>query len=153
MVLAAHHAAIDADVHDVGLGIFGDDAAVGEDVAAAVGSVPLWHREFIKIDIFAGDDVLFDRTGLDDFRRDVAGQNGAAELDQFARMGVGWQAEHHGDAARVRQAAGEDLVAAAVGAVVADIVEQHRRPGAGTLRQARDGAEFDVPIDLGIDRV
>ena len=39
-----------------------------------------------------------------------------------------------------------------VGAVVLDVVEQQRRPGAGALRQPRDGAELDVPIDLGVDR-
>ena len=38
-----------------------------------------------------------------------------------------------------------------IGAVVADIVEQHRGPGAGALRQPRDGAELDIPIDFGVD--
>ena len=66
-------------------------------------------------------------------------------------MRVGRQPEHHGDAARARQPAGEHLAAAGIGAVIADIVEQQSRPGAGALRQPRNGAELDIPIDLGVD--
>ena len=151
VVLVADHAAIDADIHHIGVGILGDDAAVSHDVAAAVEPVPLRHRQLVEIDVIAFDDVLLDRTGRDDFRRNGVGQHGAAELDQFARMRVRRHAEHHGDAARARQAAGEDLAAARIGAVVLDVVEQHRGSGAGALRQPRDGAELDIPIDLGFD--
>ena len=152
-ILARHHAAIDADIHDVGGGILGDDAAVGEDVAAAVGAVPLRRREIVEVDVVAFDDVLLHRSGGDDFRRDGVGEHGAAELDQFARMGVGRQAQHHGDAAVARQAAGEHAAATRVLAVVADSVESERRPGAGPLRQPRHGAELDIPVHLGVDRM
>ena len=68
-VLAGDHAAIDADIHHAAVGILGDDAAIGENVAAAVGTVPMRHRELIKIDVVAFDDVFLHRTGLDDVRR------------------------------------------------------------------------------------
>ena len=100
LVLAADHAAIDADIHHAGVGILGDDAAIGENVAAAVDPIPLRHRKFVEIDIVAFDDVLLDRAGLDDFRRHAAGEHGAADLHQFARMRVGREPEHHGDAPR-----------------------------------------------------
>ena len=151
LVLVRDHAAIDADIHHAAIGIFGDDTAVGHDVAAAVEPVPLRHREFVEIDVVALDDVFLARAGLDEFRLHAFGEHGAAELDQFARMRVGGQAEHHGDAARARQAAGEDLAAARIGAIIADIVEQDGGPGAGALRQPRDGAELDIPVDLGVD--
>ena len=150
-ILAADHAAVDADIRHAGIGILGDDAAIRHDVAATVGTIPLRHRQFEKIDIVAFDDVLLHRPGLDHVRRHAAGQQRAAELDELARMRVGRQPEHHGDAARARQPAGKHLAAAGIGAVIADIVEQQRRPGAGALRQPRDGAELDIPIDLGVD--
>ena len=122
-ILAADHAAIDADIHDAADRILGDDAAIGHDVTAAVRSIPLRHRKFVQIDVVAFDDVFLRRTGLDDFRRQALRQNTAAELDQFARMGVGRQTQHHGDAARAGQSAGENLTAPRIGAVVADIAE------------------------------
>ena len=67
-------------------------------------------------------------------------------------MGVGRQSHHHGDAAIAAEAAGEHRAAAGgVLVVVLDVVEQQRRAGARPLRDARDGAELDVPIDLGVD--
>src|SRR6185503_16254980 len=48
--------------------------------------------------------------------------------------------------------AGEHRAAARVVLVVVlDIGEQQRRTGAGALRHPGDGAELDVPIDLGVD--
>src|SRR5262249_28645925 len=35
--------------------------------------------------------------------------------------------------------------------VVLDVVEDERLAGAGPLRQPHDGAELDVPVDLGVD--
>ncbi len=66
-------------------------------------------------------------------------------------MSVGRQTQHHGNAARAGQSAGENLTTPRIGAVVADIAEQQRWSGAGALRQAGNGAELDVPIDLGVD--
>src|ERR1700722_20559263 len=86
-VLAGHHAAIDADIHHAGCWVLGDDAAISEDVAAAVGAIPLRCRKIVEIDVVAFDDVLFHRTGRNDLRRYRAGEDGAAELDQFAWMG------------------------------------------------------------------
>ena len=43
--LPADHAAINSDIHDIGVGILGDDAGIGEDVAPAVEAVPLAARE------------------------------------------------------------------------------------------------------------
>ncbi len=37
--------------------------------------------------------------------------------------------------------------------IVFDVVEKQRRAITRTLRQAHDGSEFDVPIDLGVDFV
>src|SRR5262249_61877940 len=34
---------------------------------------------------------------------------------------------------------------------VLDVVEDERLAGAGPLRQPHDGAELDVPVDLGVD--
>ena len=69
-------------------------------------------------------------------------------------MRVRRQPEHHGDAAVVVQRRAEDAAAAALRLVVVlDVVEQQRRAGAGALRQPHDGAELDVPIDLGVDLV
>ena len=36
-------------------------------------------------------------------------------------------------------------------AVYLDVVEDERLAGAGALRQPHDGAELDVPVDLGVD--
>ncbi len=134
-VLARHHAAIDADIHHAGVMILGDDTAVGENIAAAIGAIPLRRRKIVEVDVVAFDDVLFHRTGGDDLRRDRAGEDGAAKLHQFARMGVGWAAHQHGDAAVARQPAGEHLPAARVLAVIADLVEQQSLAGARPLRQ------------------
>jgi hypothetical protein len=122
-ILAADHAAIDPDIHYAAYRILGDDPAIGHDVTAAVRSIPLRHRKFVQIDVVTFDDVFLGRPGLDDFRRQALRQNAAAELDQFARMGVGRQAQHHGDTARAGQSAGENLAAPRIGAVVADITE------------------------------
>ena len=129
-------------------------AGIGDDIAAAVEPVPVRRREVVEVDVLAGDDVLLARAVLDDARRDAALHDGAAELDQLARMGVGRQAEHHGDAAVVVERGAEDAAAAARRRVVVlDVVEQERRAGAGALRQPHDGAELDVPVDLGVDLV
>ena len=153
LVFCRHHAAIDADIHHAAVGILRHHAAVSKNVAAAVDAIPLRHRKLVEIDVLALDDVFLDRPGLDDFRRNRFVQDRAAELHQLARMGVRLKPKHHGDATRTRKPAGEDLMATAVRAVIADVAEEQRRPGAGTLRQARDGAKFDVPIDLGLDVV
>ena len=129
-------------------------AAVGQEIAAAVDPVPLRHRKFEQVDVLAGDDVLLAGALLDDARRDAAFDDVAADLDELARMGVGRQAHHHGDAAIAAEPAGEHRAAAGgVLVVVLDVVEQQRRAGARALGDARDGAELDVPIDLGVDLV
>ena len=110
------------------------------------------RRELVEIDIRALEDVLLHRSGGDDFGRHAAGENGAADLDQLARMGVGRQPQHHRDAAVVVERGAEDAPAAARGRVVVlDVVEDERLAGAGPLRQPHDGAELDVPVDLGVD--
>ncbi len=153
-VVARHHAAIDADIHDPGFGILGDAAAIGEEIAPAVEPVPMRRRKLVEIDVRAGEDVLLHRAGGDDLRRDAAGEDGAADLDQLARMGVGRQPQHHCDAPVAQQRGSEDAAAAAVRLVVVlDVVEQQRLAGPGALRQPRDGAELEVPIDLGVDLV
>ena len=152
LVARRQHAAIDADIHHPGRRVLGHHARIGDEIAAAVEPVPVRHREVVEIDVLAGDDVLLDRAGLDDPRRDRALENVAADLDQFARMGVGRQAQHDGDAPIVVERGAEHAPAAAVRLVVVlDVVEQHRPPGAGPLRQPHDGAELDVPIHLRID--
>ncbi len=150
-VLARHHAAIDADVHHAGVVVLGDAAAIGEEVAAAVEPVPPRRRQLVEVDVVAGDDVLFDRAGGDDFWRNASREHVAAELDELARMGVGRHAHHHGDAPVARQAAAEDAAAPSVGAVVLDVVEQQRRAVAGALGEPHHGAELDIPVDLGVD--
>ncbi len=150
--MAGDHAAVDTDIHDSGFGILGDAAAVGEEVAAAVEPVPMGRRKLVEIDIRALEDVLLHWSGGDDFGRHAAGEDGAADLDQLARMGVGRQPQHHRDAAVVVERRAEDLPAAARRRVVVlDVVEDERLAGAGSLRQPHDGAELDVPVDLGVD--
>jgi hypothetical protein len=62
------------------------------------------------------------------------------------------QTEHHVDAAVVRQAAPKQAAAsAAFRVVVRDVVEEQRRAVAGALREAHDGAELYVPVDLRVD--
>ena len=151
-VLGGHHAAIDADVLHAGGRVLGDHAAIGEDVAAAIDPVPLRHRKLVEVDVLAGDDVLLAGAVLDDARRDTALEQRAADLDQLARMRVRRQPHHHGDAAIAAEPAGEHRAAARVVLVVVlDVGEQQRRTGAGALRHPGDGAELDVPIDLGVD--
>src|SRR5262249_53648020 len=113
LVAPRQHAAVDADVHDTGVGILGHASAVGDDVAAAVEPVPIGRRKLIKIDVLAGDLVLLHRAVFDDARGDAAVEDAAADLHQFARMGVGRKAQHHGDAAIAREAATEHAAAAA----------------------------------------
>src|SRR5665647_1348578 len=151
-VAARHHAAIDADVHDIGGGILGHDAAIGEDVAPAVEPVPVRDREIIEVDVFAGDDVLFHRPGLDDPGRDAAVEDVAADLHQFARMRIRRKPQHHGDAPVARQAIAEKAPAAAIRLVIIlDVVEQQRRAGSSALRQAHDGPDLDIPVDFSAD--
>ena len=150
-VLARHHAAIDADVHHAGVVVLGDAAAIGEEIAPAVEPVPPRRRQLVEVDVVAGDDVLLHRPGGDDLRRDAAGEHVAAELHEVARMGVGRDAHHHGDAPVARQAAAEDAAAPGVGAIVLDVVEQQRRAVAGALGEPHHGAELDIPVDLGVD--
>ena len=68
-VAAGDHAAIDADVHDVGGRILGHDAGIGDEIAPAVEPVPVRRRQLVEIDVLADDDVLLARAGLDDARR------------------------------------------------------------------------------------
>jgi len=151
-VMAGDHAAIDADIHDAGFGILGDAAAIGQEIAAAVEPVPIGRRKLVEIDVRPLEDVLLHRSGGDDLRRDAAGEDGAADLDQLARMGVGRQPQHHGDAAVIVERGAENAPAAARRRVVVlDVVEDERLAGAGPLRQPHDGAELDVPVDLGVD--
>ena len=151
-VVTADHAAIDADIHHAGFGILGDAAAISEEIAAAVEPVPMRRRKLVEVDVGAFEDVLLYRSGGDDLRRNAARQNGAADLDQLARMRVRRQAQHHRDAAVAVEAGAEDATAAALRLVVVlDVVEEQRLAGAGALRQPHDGAELDIPIHLGVD--
>src|SRR5260370_39935978 len=79
----------------------GDAAAVGEEIAPAVEPVPMGRRKLVEVDVRALENVLLHWSGGDDFGRDAPGEDGAADLDQLARMGVGRQPQHHGDAAGV----------------------------------------------------
>ena len=114
VVLVGDHAAIDADIHHAGFRIARDAAAVGLQVAAAVDPVPPRGGKRVEIDVVALEDVLLARAGVDDLRRDRSGEDGAADLDQLARMRVGRQPEHHGDAAIAVERRAEDAAAAAV---------------------------------------
>ena len=62
MVFFADHAAVGANVEGAVVGIAGHHAARSHDVAAAVERIPLGHRQLIKIDTVALDDVFFDRS-------------------------------------------------------------------------------------------
>src|SRR5215471_3029 len=150
-VLARHHAAINADIHHAAVVILGDAAPIGEEIAPAIKAVPPRRRQLVEIDIVAGDDVLFHRTGADDLRRHGTAEHIAAELDQIARVGVGGDPEHHGDAAVTREPAAEHAAATRIRPIVPDVVEHHGRAVAGALGEPHHGADLDVPIDLGID--
>ena len=151
-IATCQHATIDADVHHIGRRILGDHASIGENVAAAVEPVPMRHRKVVQVDVFAGDDVFLHRSGFDDPRRNAAIETGAADLHEFARVRVGREPQHHGNAPIARQAVGEDPAAAAVRfVIILDVVEQQRRAGARALRQSRDGAKLDIPVNLGVD--
>lgn len=112
LVLARHHAAIDADIHHAGVGVFTDAPCIGDEIASAIGAVPMRRRQLIKIDVLAFDDVFFHRAAGNDLGRHGAGENAAADLHQLARMGVGGQTQHHRDAPIARQRTGEDAPAA-----------------------------------------
>ena len=151
-IVAGEHAAVDADVHGSRFRVPGDAAAVGEEVAAPVEPVPMRRGKLVEIDVGAGEDVLLRRPGGDDLGRDRAAQDGAGDLDQLARVAVGRQPQHHGDAAVIIERGAEDAPAAARRRVVVlDVVEDERLAGAGPLREPHDGAELDVPVDLGSD--
>ena len=149
--LARHHAAIDADIHHAGVVVLGDAAAIGKEIAPAVEPVPPRRRKLVEVDVVAGDDVLLHRAGGDDLRGNAAAEHVAAELHEFARMGVGRDAEHHGDAPIARQPAAEHPAAPGIGAIVLDVVEQQRRAVAGALGEPHDGADLDIPVDLRVD--
>src|SRR5262249_61778775 len=87
-VAAADHAAIDADVHDAALGILGDDAGIGDDVAAAVEPVPIGDGKRIEIDGVPADDVFLTGAVLHDLWRDPFLQQRAADPDQLPRMAL-----------------------------------------------------------------
>ena len=149
--LARHHATVDADIHHAGVVVLGDAAAIGEEIAPAVEPVPPRRWKVVEVDVGAGDDVLLHRAGGDDPGGNAAAENVAAHLHEFARMGVGGDAEHHGDAPVARQPAAEHPPAPGIGAIVLDVVEQQRRAVAGALGEPHDGADLDLPVDLRID--
>src|ERR1043166_8253023 len=141
-IAARQHAAINAHIHDAGVGIFRDAARIGDDVAPAVEPVPIRHRKFIKVDVLAGDLVLLDRTVVNDAGSDAPVEDSAADLHQLARVGIGRKSQHHGDAAITGEAAAEDAAAAAPRLVVVLYVcEKQRGPGAGALGKPHDRAE------------
>src|SRR5258706_16293502 len=121
-VLACHHTATNADIHHAGVEVLGDAASVGEQVAPAVEPVPPRRRQLIKVDIVSGDDVLFHRARADDLWWNAAVEHVATELDQIARMGVGSDAEHHGDTAITCEPAAEHAPAARICPVILDVV-------------------------------
>src|SRR5260370_42098914 len=101
----------------------GGAAAVGEEMAPAVEPVPMGRRKLVEVDVRALENVLLHWSGGDDFGRDAPGEDGAADLDQLAGMGVGRQPQHHGDAAVVVERGTEDAPAAARGGgVVPEVV-------------------------------
>ena len=150
-IVAGEHAAVDADVHGSRFRVPGDAAAVGEEVAAPVEPVPMRRGKLVEVDVGALEDVLFHGAGGDDFRRDAAVEDSAAELDQIARMGIGRQPQHHGDATIIVQRGAKNSPAAALRRVVVLDVVEECLAGAGPLREPHDGAELDVPVDLGSD--
>src|SRR5262249_39647689 len=148
------HAAIDADVHYSGYGIFGDAASIREEVAPAIEPVPMRGRKFVEIDVWTLEDILLHRTGCDQLGGNAAGEKGAGDLDQLAGVRVGRQSQHHGNAPIAVEPAAEDAPAAALRLVVVlDVLEQQRLAGSRPLREAHDGAELEVPIHLGPDPV
>src|SRR5207253_6447063 len=105
-------------------------ARISDEVAPAIEPVPVGHRKVFDVNILAGDDVLLARTAIDDAWGNALLQDGAADLDQLARVRLGRQAEHHGDAAIVVERGAEHAAAAALRRVVVlDVVEKERTAG------------------------
>src|SRR6202022_4172755 len=99
-------------------------AAMWGGMAARVGAVPMRGRKVVEIDVGTLENVLLHRSGCDELRRDAVGKEGAAELDQLARMRVRRQPQHHRDAAVTIERGAEDAAAAALRPVVVlDVVE------------------------------
>src|SRR5215470_5775418 len=150
-VLARYHAAINADIHHASVVVLGDATPISEEIASAVEAVPPRRRQLIQVDVIASDDILLHRSGADDLGLNTAVEHIAAELDEIARVGIGSDAEHHGDAAVACKAAAEHAPAAGVRPIILDIVEHHGRSVADALCEPHHGAELDVPVDLRID--
>ena len=150
--LVGHHAAINPDIGNPGFRILGHAAGEGEDIAPAIDAVPMRRGKIGEIDRVAFDDVFLDRTSGNDVGRHMFVEDVAANLHQFARMGVHGQPKHHAQAPIAGKAQAEQAAAAAVRfVVILDVVEQQCGAIARALGQPHYRTEFDIPVDLGID--
>ncbi len=148
-VLLADHPAVDADVHDAGLRIAGDDARERVDVAPALEVVPARDRELGLVHVAAADDHLFHRPLGDEPRWNRLAVFLHDVLDQIAVGDVAREPERQRESIAAAEPAGQEL-RAAPGLVALDVLEKERR---ALLLQhpARDRAELAVPVDLGRD--
>src|SRR5262249_39180490 len=110
------------------------------------------RRNLVESDVRPLEDILLHWPGGEDLGRDAAGQDGAADLDQLARMGVGRQPQHHRDVAIIVERGAEDAAAAARRRVVVlDVVEDERLsraapvPAPRSRRMRVPGSLFQSP--------
>ncbi len=133
--------AIGAGIEPVFFRVPGDAVGAGADIAAAIFLVPDRRREFGHVDIVAGDDVLQDRTVVDDLVRDdfrVLQIGFAIAVAQLPFAQVIGKSERHVAARAGKHVEQHAKAFRAAG----DVVEHHAGPV--LVAQDRLGGEPDI---------
>ena len=92
------HAAIDADIMDIGVGVFCDTTGIGQGIAPAIAAVPFRDWEFQQIDVIPLRMFSFTGPVLTVLGANLIIKNGPADLDELPHRRVTGQAKHHGEA-------------------------------------------------------
>ena len=142
VVAVDDHGAVLAHVVCAGLGVDGDDACGGCDVASGVEFVPEGGGDFGEVDVFAEDFDLLDGAVVD---LDAGEPVGHALLDDVVEFHpVTGAVEGDGELLEGVHDVGDELL---VG-VVDDVLEEEAGAVAGEVAVA-DGADFVVEVDGG----
>ncbi len=125
-VLAADHAAVDADVHHPGLGVLRDNGGKRVDIPAAFAEVPFWNWKFGLIDSIATNYDVLDGAGTHDIRCNGLAVLFHHVLDQLAIRRIPGKAKSQRQP-RTRAEAADEQFGATAGRVAFDVLEKQRR--------------------------
>lgn len=142
-------AAIEPDVGNVGLGVFGNDGAESVDKAPTVLGLPARDREIIEVDPIVGQDILLDRAALDQLRGKGFPGSLPDETDDLGGLGFPGQPQGHRQPLARGHPAGEQAGAPGL-AITFNVLEEQGRPSGGEV-DSGDGADLAVPINFGPD--